>query len=153
MVDALVSGTSVRDDVQVRVLSWALNQEAGFKTENQASFFWGQGGGEGEGVDSLFRYNFRCHPGCCVVIRALLSALYTYFIRTFGESEPYSCKFEALSPIAHTLQVAHTGELPENHRESEPICRESRALSLGTKLNNASTAILPAFFVRPIRGK
>ena len=44
MVDALVSGTSVRDDVQVRVLSWALNQEAGFKTENQAFFFWGGGG-------------------------------------------------------------------------------------------------------------
>lgn len=44
MVDALVSGTSVRDDVQVRVLSWALNQEAGFKTENQASFFLGGGG-------------------------------------------------------------------------------------------------------------
>ena len=51
----------------------------------------------GEGVGSLFRYNFRCHPGCCViilallsalytgccvVIRTLLSALYTYFIRT-----------------------------------------------------------------------
>ena len=137
MVDALVSGTSVRDDVQVRVLSWALNQEAGFKTENQASFFLeggGQGGGEGEGVDSLFRYNFRCHPGCCVVIRALLSALYTYFIRTFGESEPYSCKFEALSPIAHTLQVAHTGELPENHRESEPISHESWALSPGNEI-------------------
>ena len=44
MVDALVSGTSVRDDVQVRVLSWALNQEAGFKTENQASFFLGGAG-------------------------------------------------------------------------------------------------------------
>ena len=41
MVDALVSGTSVRDDVQVRVLSWALNQEAGFKTENQAFFCGG----------------------------------------------------------------------------------------------------------------
>ena len=45
MVDALVSGTSVRDDVQVRVLSWALNQEAGFKTENQAFFLWGLAGG------------------------------------------------------------------------------------------------------------
>ena len=50
MVDALVSGTSVRDDVQVRVLSWALNQEAGFKTENQASFFFLGGG---DGVDIL----------------------------------------------------------------------------------------------------
>ena len=154
MVDALVSGTSVRDDVQVRVLSWALNQEAGFKTENQAFFFVGAGRRRGqrrrrrgEGVGSLFRYNFRCHPG-------LLSALYTYFIRTFGESEPYSCKFEALSPIAHTLQVAHTGELPENHRESEPYSHESRALSPGNEIRqSASAAILPAFFVRPIRGK
>lgn len=51
MVDALVSGTSVRDDVQVRVLSWALNQEAGFKTENQAFFLWGPAGGGGSGGD------------------------------------------------------------------------------------------------------
>ena len=29
MVDALVSGTSVRDDVQVRVLSWAPIKEEG----------------------------------------------------------------------------------------------------------------------------
>lgn len=29
MVDALVSGTSVRDDVQVRVLSWAQKKNRG----------------------------------------------------------------------------------------------------------------------------
>ena len=92
----------------------------------------GQGGGEGEGVGSLFRYNFRCHPGCCVVIRTLSSALYTYFIRTFGESEPICREFEALSPMIHTLrvlQVPYTGKLPENHRESEPYSHETVALS------------------------
>lgn len=101
----------------------------------------GQGGGEGEGVGSLFRYNFRCHPGCCVVIRTLSSALYTYFIRTFGESEPYSHKFTALSPMVHTLQVAHTGELPENHRESEPNFHESVALSPGTEKTGVAAGI------------
>ena len=68
----------------------------------------------------------RCHPD--TFIRTLY-VLYPHFTRTFGESEPNCRKFEALSPTAHTLQVAHTGELPENHRESEPYSCKSEALS------------------------
>ena len=37
MVDALVSGTSVRKDVQVRVLSWA--QEAPVRVSSDGGFF------------------------------------------------------------------------------------------------------------------
>lgn len=47
------------------------------------------------------------------------------------ESEPYSCKFTALSPSYIPVQWPHMLPIGLTRRESEPYSHESRALSPG----------------------
>ena len=69
------------------------------------------------------------------------SCLHTFPVCFIRESELNCREFTALSPMVHTLQVAHTGELPENHRESEPNFHESVALSPGTEKTGIAAGI------------